>query len=83
MGKTLSLADFVKEMHTSFNGEGALESSMPASREAVAQYLLLFSMSGHEEELERLVNQDYSWGNIDVRCRSADSDIISEHLRSR
>jgi predicted RND superfamily exporter protein len=39
-------------------------------------------MSGHEEELERLVNQDYSWGNIDVRCKSADSDIIGAHLRS-
>ena len=81
VGKTLSLADFVKEMHRALNGEGALESEMPASREAVAQYLLLFSMSGHEEELERLVNHDYSWGNIDVRCRSTDSDIISEHLR--
>ena len=82
VGKTLSLADFVEEMHSAFNGEGASEGSMPASREAVAQYLLLFSMSGHEEELERLVNQDYSWGNIDVRCNSADSDIIGVHLNS-
>jgi len=82
VGKTLSLADFVKEMHTSFNGEGASGGSMPGSREAVAQYLLLFSMSGHEEELERLVNQDYSWGNIDVRCKSADSDVVGNHLSS-
>jgi predicted RND superfamily exporter protein len=82
VGKTLSLADFVKEMHVAFNAEGAFESPMPASREAVAQYLLLFSVSGHEEELERLVNQDYSWGNIDVRCNSADSDIIGAHLNA-
>lgn len=80
VGKSLSLASIVREMHRAFNAEGMPENAMPTSREAVAQYLLLYSMSGHEEELERLVNHDHSWGSIDVRCRSADSDIISEHL---
>ncbi len=80
VGKTLSLNDFVEQMHRAFHGDSKLRSEKPLSSEAIAQYLLLFSLSGNDEDLERLVNQDYSWGSIHVRCKATDSDIITAHL---
>lgn len=47
----ISLADILRAMHPVLGGEGAL----PTSREALAQYLLLFELSGGEE-LDRLVD---------------------------
>lgn len=45
MGKVLSLAEFVKEMQRLLEGGGADAFRVPDSREAVAQSLLLYSMS--------------------------------------
>ena len=77
--KSLSLADFVKEMHWAFGGE-TTPREIPSTREAVAQYLLLYEMSGEDEDFARLVDASYGWGNIDVRCRADDSDVIARHV---
>lgn len=47
----ISLVDILRAMHPVLGGEGAL----PESREALAQYLLLFELSGGED-LDRLVD---------------------------
>jgi len=57
---TLSMADFVKEMHRAVMGTRAL----PDSRQAVAQLLL---MAEGETGLERHVNFDYSRARVEVR----------------
>ena len=79
--KTLSLADFIEQMHWAFHGEDS-EQAIPSTREAVAQYLLLYSLSGNEEDLARFVSDDYAWGNVDVRCDSEDSDVVSSHINN-
>ncbi len=78
--KSLSLADLIREMKWAFHGE-ASERELPSSREAVAQLLLLYSLSGNQDELDRLVDDDYARGNIDVRTRSTDSGEMGAHIR--
>ncbi len=80
--KTLSLADFVKEMNWAFHGEGEAGKTIPASREVIAQYLFLFSLFDNAENIERLVDQGYGWGNIAIRCKNTASEIFLQHIET-
>ncbi|MBW1984478.1 MAG: MMPL family transporter [Deltaproteobacteria bacterium] len=57
ISKTHSLVDLFETLHKEFDPEDAEHNSIPDSREALAQYLLLFEMSGGRD-LERLVDFD-------------------------
>ncbi|MBW1641792.1 MAG: MMPL family transporter [Deltaproteobacteria bacterium] len=57
ISKTHSLVDLFETLHKEFDPEDAENNSIPDSREALAQYLLLFEMSGGRD-LERLVDFD-------------------------
>ncbi|MDF1563578.1 MAG: MMPL family transporter [Deltaproteobacteria bacterium] len=59
-----SLVDLMEQLHRSLD-PGA-KGALPATREALAQYLLLFEMSGGEE-LERLVDADRRKMHLTVR----------------
>ena len=63
--KVVSLVDLVELLHRSLGAEGRL----PTSRAAMAQYLLLFEMSGRED-LERLV--DFERGSMRMSVRLND-----------
>ncbi len=74
--KALSIVDFLKDMNRAMNFGNETYYSIPISREAVAQYLLLYSMSSRRNDVEKdFVNNDYSLARI--RCR------ISEHNSTR
>jgi predicted RND superfamily exporter protein len=52
VGRTLSIADFVARMNQAMHGDDLAEHRIPPSRELVAQYLLLYSMSGSPTDLD-------------------------------
>ncbi len=82
VGKTLSLADFVQETRLAFYGGAEAADAEPLTREAVAQFLLLLSMSADgDAQLDKLVSPDYGWGSISVRCRASDSDEFFKHVQ--
>jgi predicted RND superfamily exporter protein len=54
VGGTLSYVDFVKRMHAVMADAGA--GALPDSRELVAQYLLLYSLSGSIEDFDGFVD---------------------------
>jgi len=58
---TTSLADVVKDIHMSMNRNRPEFHGIPASRDLVAQYLLLYEMSGGEELAEWT---DYAYRNL-------------------
>ena len=60
--KTLSIADYVSELHTALNGTEA--GAMPDSDSAVAQYLLLFEASGDPADLEEEIDLDYRRAHV-------------------
>jgi predicted RND superfamily exporter protein len=60
VSRVTSPVEFIKKMNRAMEDHAADSYRLPASSNAVAQYLLLFEMAGSDSEFERLVNYDYS-----------------------
>jgi predicted RND superfamily exporter protein len=67
--KTYSIADVVCELNQALHDGNPAFYQIPDSPEAVAQLLLLFEMSGHDD-LSQLVASDYSRGRIRVQINN-------------
>ncbi|MGH9391951.1 MAG: efflux RND transporter permease subunit, partial [Vicinamibacteria bacterium] len=63
--KTWSIVDLLQEMQRAMGEDG--RSPVPQSPEAVAQYLLLYSLSDGNQVIDGLVNGDESWARIEFR----------------
>jgi len=66
--KTYSIVDIVKDLNQSFHGDDPAYYVIPETREAVAQYLLLYESSGGEEA-EEYVTSDYRRANLELRLK--------------
>lgn len=67
--KTISLADMVKDLRFTMNGQEAAYNSLPETREEAAQYLLLYEMSGGDS-LSDMVDFDYTKTHISVQLKA-------------
>ncbi len=92
VGDTRSIAEYLKRMNQAMHGDRSEAYRIPATRELVAQYLLLYSMSGNPAELDDMVDYDYQAANLSFRVRGdrlhviqgvveAAQRAIDEHLR--
>jgi len=79
--RTVSIVDYIKKMNRAFNGDSAQYFTLPETREAVAQYLLLFSISGDEDDLSQFVDYDYSQAQILARVNEASSVSLNNLLK--
>jgi hypothetical protein len=59
VGKTQSIADLIKRMNQAMHGDDPRYYTIPESRELVAQYLFLYSLSGEPQDFDSLVDNDY------------------------
>lgn len=59
VGKTQSLVDLIKRMNQAMHGDEKEFYTIPASRELVAQYLFLYSLSGDPQDFDSFVDNDY------------------------
>jgi hypothetical protein len=73
VGKTLSIADFVKRMHQAMHGDDPAFDAVPASRELISQYLLLYAMSGEPGDFDTYVDSGYRLANVTVYLKSDSS----------
>lgn len=78
VGKTLSLADFVKKMNRSMNGDDPAYDVIPDDRNLISQYLLLYSMSGEPGDFDSYVDYGYQSANIWVFLKSDSSAYLQE-----
>jgi len=78
-GKTLHLNDLVMEMNRAMHEGEDRFYAIPKTREEVAQYLLLYEMSGGET-LDTLVNMDYSLSRLSVRCTVMTAERAKEMM---
>jgi predicted RND superfamily exporter protein len=67
----VSLVDVLKQMSRVINNDERA-ATLPESPEAVAQFLLLYSMSGDEDDLSRLVDHDFQRAVITAYLRTDD-----------
>lgn len=76
VGKTLSLADFVKRMNAAMHGDARVHDRIPDSRELIAQYLLLYSLSGEPGDFDSYVDYEYRAANLWVFLKTDSSAYI-------
>ncbi len=70
VGDTRSIAEYLKRMNQAMNEDRQDELRIPDSRELVAQYLLLYSMSGDPSEFDDMVDYDYKSANLAILLRT-------------
>ena len=59
VGKTQSIADLIRRMNQAMHNDDKAYDVIPTDRNLIAQYLLLYSLSGQPEDFENLVDHDY------------------------
>ena len=74
IGKTMSLADYIKKMNMAMheNQEEFYtlpDPENPESRDLIAQYLLLYSMSGEPDDFDDVVDYDYQQARLVILSR--------------
>ncbi len=80
VGATLSIADYLKRMNRVMNENRREYSRIPDSEELVAQYLLLYSLSGDPDDFDDVIDYDYRLANVRVRVNSDSSPVLKRVL---
>jgi len=73
VGKTLSVADYVKRVNRVLHQGETKYEAVPESPEAIAQYMLLFSMAAKPRDLDNVVDYPYEKANIIVQLKTWDA----------
>jgi predicted RND superfamily exporter protein len=81
VGKVVSLVDVLKQMSRVINNDDKA-ADIPDSPEGVAQFLLLYSMSGDENDLARLVDADFKSAVITAYIRTDDFSMMKTMTES-
>jgi uncharacterized protein len=79
VGKVMSIAEFIKRMNQSMNGDDPAFFKIPDKQETIAEYLLLYSMSGEPGDFDPYVDYDYRLANMVVFTHS-DSTLEMQKL---
>ncbi len=79
VGKTLSLADFIKRMNQAMHGDDPAFYKIPTDSNLVSQYLLLYSMSGEPGDFDTYVDYNYRMANMTAYLK-VDSSAYIEKL---
>lgn len=79
--RTSSIVDMIQMMNRAFHSDSAEYETIPPTREAVAQYLLLFSLSGDEEDLDKFVDYDYKKAQVIARVDETSSMSLHKLLQ--
>ncbi|PUU88436.1 RND family transporter [Halanaerobium sp.] len=70
IGTTYSLNDYLRRINKVMNEDQEEFNRVPESRDLVAQYLLLYSMSGDPEDLDRLIDYDYRQLHVQLSLKT-------------
>lgn len=79
--KTYSVIDILKDMNQSFHMDEPAYYRLPDDRNLIAQYLMMYEMSGGEE-LENYVTRDYSKTVLEIRAEFTNSLVIDDFIHS-
>ena len=76
VGTTYSLNDYLRRINKVMNEDQEEFNRVPESSDLVAQYLLLYSMSGDPEDLDRLIDYDYRQLHVQISLKTDRSQEI-------
>jgi len=80
VGNSFSLADYLKRMNKVMHADSANYDRIPGSSDLVAQYLLLYEMSGDPENLWQVVTEDYRKANVTFQLKSDNSKALKSAI---
>lgn len=80
VGNSFSLADYLKRMNMVMNEDKPEFNTIPPDKNTIAQYLLLYEMSGDPENLNKVVDYNYSKLNVTFQLKGDDSKTINEAI---
>lgn len=80
VGNSFSLADYLKRMNKVMHADREKYNSIPDSQELIAQYLLLYEMSGEPENLWQVVDYKYRKANLTVQLKSDSSKALQKAI---
>lgn len=81
VGTTTSIAAVVRKMNLVMHDNDPAFDRIPDSRDLVAQYLLLYSMSGDPEDFEKLVDFPYEHAQVLAKVTDSGTRAATEVVR--
>jgi len=80
VGNAFSLTDYIKRMNKVMNADKEEFNTIPNKKDLIAQYLLLYEMSGDPDNLWKVVNYDYKKANLTFQLKSDNSKAINSAI---
>ncbi|MEA3496950.1 MAG: MMPL family transporter [Bacteroidota bacterium] len=80
VGNSFALTDYVKRMNKVMNADKEEFNTIPDNQDLIAQYLLLYEMSGDPENLNKVVDYDYAKLNVTFQLKSDNSKAINSSM---
>ncbi len=78
VGGSMSINDFLKRMNVVLNEDRAEYDRIPDDNDLIAQYFLLYEMSGGDDKIWDFVDQDFKTGNYTFQLKSDNSKGLTE-----
>lgn len=82
VGKTISIVDYIKRMNQAMNADQPQAFQVPATKDVVAQYLLLYSMSGEPTDFDSYIDTTQRYAKITILMKTGSNHRIKEILES-
>lgn len=76
VGKTFSVADYVKRINLVLHDDDPKYDAIPESKDAVGQFLFLFAMSAKPSDLDTVVDNSFTKANIWVQLKTWDAKAM-------
>ncbi|MFW6389106.1 MAG: efflux RND transporter permease subunit [Marinilabiliaceae bacterium] len=80
IGSSFGITDYLRRMHKVMHADDEAYNKIPDSKEMVAQYLLLYEMSGDPEDLNKVVDYDYAKAHVTFQLKSDNTIAINSVL---
>lgn len=78
VGDSFAITDYMKRMHQVMHADDPAYNKIPESQEMIAQYLLLYEMSGDPDNLNQVVDYDYMNANLTFQLKSDSSAVMED-----
>jgi predicted RND superfamily exporter protein len=80
VGNSFSLADYLCRMNKVMHADKEEYNTIPDNQNLIAQYLLLYEMSGDPDNLWKVVTENYKKANVTFQLKSDNSKAINSAL---
>ena len=80
VGNSFSLTDYIERMNKVMHADREEFNSIPDQKDLIAQYLLLYEMSGDPENLWKVVDYNYNKLNVNFQLKSDNSRAINSAI---